>query len=304
MAAGSFVAGSTFLGGGAVAFPVMTKLLALDPVLARQFSLAIQSVGMSSAALLIILLHRHLQWRLLGAAIASAGLGAVVGLSQASHWLSSTDLKIGFSLFVCCFLSIFFLSERERREGEAHSDMPARSHRSYRAFVSLGLFSFVGGLVSGLIGSGADLFSFCVLFLLLRLPLRSAIQHSVIIMAACSLIGIAWLAYSENLVRSNEYFGLARSDLFALWCLAAPVVLIGAPLGVLFCRLVSQTKLQLLIAGIAALELASTLLIVSFPAERIPAYLAVCIAAVSLVLLLHYAGKRNAGKQAGLKDDK
>ena len=51
MAVGSFVAGGTALGGGAVAFPAMTKVLAIEPVTAKTFSLAIQSFGMSAAAL-------------------------------------------------------------------------------------------------------------------------------------------------------------------------------------------------------------------------------------------------------------
>jgi len=49
MAAGSFVAGSTSLGGGAVAFPVMTLAFDVDLVVARDFSLVVQSVGMMAA---------------------------------------------------------------------------------------------------------------------------------------------------------------------------------------------------------------------------------------------------------------
>lgn len=46
MILGATVAGMTSEGGGAVAFPVMTLLLHIDPVVARDFSLMIQSCGL------------------------------------------------------------------------------------------------------------------------------------------------------------------------------------------------------------------------------------------------------------------
>ncbi|RJE76142.1 hypothetical protein BGP78_14125 [Pseudoalteromonas sp. MSK9-3] len=51
---GSFVAGSTPLGGWAVAFPILTKVLAVPAEDAKVFSLFIQSIGMSFATLFFI----------------------------------------------------------------------------------------------------------------------------------------------------------------------------------------------------------------------------------------------------------
>ena len=50
MVLGAFVAGLTPEGGGAVAFPVLSVFFQIDRVLARDFSLMIQSVGMTSAS--------------------------------------------------------------------------------------------------------------------------------------------------------------------------------------------------------------------------------------------------------------
>ena len=50
---GAMVAGMTSEGGGAVAFPVMTLALHISPSVARDFSLGIQSCGMSAAAFTI-----------------------------------------------------------------------------------------------------------------------------------------------------------------------------------------------------------------------------------------------------------
>src|SRR5277367_6316766 len=54
MVAGAFVAGFTPEGGGAVAFPVLNVFLHVDRVLARDFSMMIQSVGMTSASIFIL----------------------------------------------------------------------------------------------------------------------------------------------------------------------------------------------------------------------------------------------------------
>ena len=54
MVVGAFVAGSTPEGGGAVAFPVLNIFLQIDRVMARDFSLMIQSIGMTSASVFIL----------------------------------------------------------------------------------------------------------------------------------------------------------------------------------------------------------------------------------------------------------
>ncbi len=45
MVFGAVIAGATSEGGGAVAFPVMTLALGIQPTIARDFSLMIQSCG-------------------------------------------------------------------------------------------------------------------------------------------------------------------------------------------------------------------------------------------------------------------
>jgi hypothetical protein len=48
---GSIIAGATSEGGGAIAFPVFTKILQIPASDAKIFSLAIQSVGMLAASI-------------------------------------------------------------------------------------------------------------------------------------------------------------------------------------------------------------------------------------------------------------
>lgn len=60
---GSIVAGGTSMGGGAVAFPVFTKVLHVPYQEAKVFSLAIQSIGMSAASLTIVAMKTQVEWR-------------------------------------------------------------------------------------------------------------------------------------------------------------------------------------------------------------------------------------------------
>ena len=66
MAVGSYVAGSTPMGGGTVGFPVLVLLFEQPAEFGRQFSLLIQSVGMTSAAIYLICSGRAMAWRVMG----------------------------------------------------------------------------------------------------------------------------------------------------------------------------------------------------------------------------------------------
>jgi uncharacterized membrane protein YfcA len=59
MVFGSAVAGFTPEGGGAVAFPILSLYFNITPPAARDFSLAIQSIGMVSAAIWILTRKGH-----------------------------------------------------------------------------------------------------------------------------------------------------------------------------------------------------------------------------------------------------
>lgn len=72
--------GMTSEGGGAVAFPVMTLLLKIDPTVARDFSLMIQSCGMTSAAFTIIWMGIKIEWNTIILGSIGALNGVIFGL--------------------------------------------------------------------------------------------------------------------------------------------------------------------------------------------------------------------------------
>lgn len=82
MVFGSFIAGSTPLGGGIVGFPVAVLALGFDAVEGRDFSAMIQSVGMTSASYLIVYLKPQLvHAKLVTYSIVFGVFGCIVGFA-------------------------------------------------------------------------------------------------------------------------------------------------------------------------------------------------------------------------------
>ena len=92
-------------GGGAVAFPVMTLALGISPAIARDFSLMIQSCGMTAASFTIFWMRIKLEWHSIFYCSAGAALGMAVGLEYVDALLSPPVKKL---IFVCVWFSFAF----------------------------------------------------------------------------------------------------------------------------------------------------------------------------------------------------
>lgn len=275
MAFGSFVAGSTCLGGGAVAFPALTKYMQIDPFTAKTFSMAIQSVGMTAASLFILYRVKYLPWRF----ILFYMVGSVGGLAISLLWLDllllPSDVRIVFSLMMLCFMFIFIISAH--RNVFIYERIQIKSHLARALIVATGL---AGGVSAGLLGSGADLAAFCLLTLYFHSNIKTATQASVVIMTLNSILGIA----AHGLMLDN-----IPELVWPLWVVAAPVVMIGAPLGALFCRHIPPRLLLWGVVGLICLEVITTVFLVPFTPSRIKYYgLIAAIMFLAFLLLDRY----------------
>lgn len=292
MVFGSFVAGSTPQGGGAVAFPVFTKLLEVPAEVARSFSLLIQSVGMSCAALSIVINRRAVEWRsiLVGSAFAIVGFLAglfLLGEPDQPFWPSTLPgpyVKVTFTLVVAAMAFVVWLSYRE----QILERISRISEYSPRIYVALAVFGTLGGVASALVGSGADVLVYIVLVVLIGLVPRVGVPSSVIIMAVISILGMLVLGLADGQMligldgagnvtsidgsavgvgpSGAPAFGdglppLAgsRFDLLGLWLAAAPVVAFGAPLGAWVSSRISDRQLVVFVLVLGAAELLSTI---------------------------------------------
>jgi len=120
MVFGSLVAGMTSEGGGAVAFPVMSLALGIKPSVARDFSLMIQSCGMTAAAFTIFWMKVKLEWHSLVFCSLGAVAGMVTGLEVVDKALSPPEKKLGFVCIWFSFAFALFLLNREHKEDVRH----------------------------------------------------------------------------------------------------------------------------------------------------------------------------------------
>jgi len=270
MVFGSFVAGATSEGGGAVAFPVFTKLLDVAPADAKLFSLAIQSVGMSSASIAIVAVKIPVQW----AAIGWASLGGVVGIYLSLLYLApqlpAPETKVFFSALQAGFAGTLMFTMLRRRADIVDSSLNLLQTRA--ALLIAGL---VGGMASGLVGSGIDLIVFSTMVLLFGVSEKVATPTSVILMAVNSLAGVAIYQFHHSTFPGNVY---------AMWLAAVPVVVIGAPAGAYVCSLLSRRTIAWILIGLISIEVLTSLLI-------LPRTLSVaCVGLVSAVCFLSVFG--------------
>lgn len=220
---GSFIAGATSEGGGAVAFPVMTLVFDIAPPVARDFSLMIQSVGMTAAAIAIIVFRIPVEWRAIRLAGFAGAFGVIISLEWLSPLLPPAYAKTFFLSFWLSFaVALYWINRNHCRAVRSQLDQ----HTPGQTLVLL-LVGFLGGMITGLVGSGLDILTFSVLVLLFNLNEKVATPTSVILMASNAIAGFAWSELGSTGVSAEAW---------EYWWVCVPVVVVGAPLGAYFIR--------------------------------------------------------------------
>lgn len=215
---GSFIAGASSEGGGAIAFPVMTLIYDITPGTARNFSLAIQSVGMTAAALIILRNKYPVEYKYLIPASIGGGIGIIFGTFFIVPYVPATFSKMLFVTFWLSFgVILFYINVIFKRK--VLESMPDLARIE---LILLLIVGFSGGTLSSILGSGLDIFSFAYITIRYQLSEKVATPTSVVVMAINSLIGF-----------SLHYFIIQdfAQEEFNYWLVSIPVVLIGAPLG-------------------------------------------------------------------------
>lgn len=244
---GSFIAGATSEGGGAVAFPVMTLLFKLLPSTARDFSLMIQSFGMLMAAFTIYIFRI----RIIKHVIVWASLGGAVGITLSLKYLSGVFNPAFTKMFFTSFWLSFgaaLLVINKRRDQQVFEEIKAFSKIQ---FFTIGL---LGGVISGLVGTGIDILTFSYLTLALGVCVKVATPTSVVLMGINSLIGFIF--------KSNFIEGGMAQDAWNYLLVCIPIVIIGAPFGSVFISNKSKEFIQKLLIVSIVIQFLSSLIII------------------------------------------
>ena len=283
MAFGSFIAGATAEAGGAVAFPVLTKVLGIPPGHAKLFSLATQSIGMGSGFLTILLLRIPVVWP----AVFWTVLGSIpmlpVGFWLAGH-LPGSAVRILFTVVQCSFALALWWFNRDPSRGR-HDVLPRCG--AFEKGVLL-LFGMLGGVVSGLLGSGLEIIVFSVLVLLFRICEKTATPTVIVMMVLTSWSGFAMIAAAGTFAPPVTHY----------WLAAIPVVAVGAPMGVYVCSRMSRIMVVRILIGLIIAELVSSLVLIPLTGPTAVGALALFLGFSCLYYLMYRSSRYLGAGQA------
>ncbi len=234
MALGSYVAGSTPMGGGTVGFPVLVLLFDMPATLGRDFSFAVQSIGMTSASIFILARRQPLAWAMLNGAVIGTLIGAPLGIFFIAPLMPELWIKI---IFAVVWASFGVLHLYRVNEIASHSGMIEFNEGwDFRLGIILGLLSAAS--VVAVTGVGIDMVIYAALVLLCRADLKIAIPTSVVIMAVASVYGVLIKSLTTGM----------QPGVFENWLAAAPIVALGAPLGVFIVNLIGRKPTLIFVA--------------------------------------------------------
>lgn len=242
---GSYAAGSTPMGGGTVGFPILVLLFGEPATLGRDFSFAIQSIGMTSASIFIICRRQPVEWPMLRWAVLGSIIGTPLGIVFIAPHVPALFIKLLFAVVWCSFgvLHLYRLREITRHEGLA----PGAHRFDRNVGFLIGLLAGAG--VASITGVGIDMVIYAVLVLLCQADLKIAIPTSVLLMSANSIIGVATKSLTTGM----------QPGVFENWLAAAPVVALGAPLGAFVVDRIGRTPTLFAVSLLCIIQFAWTM---------------------------------------------
>jgi uncharacterized membrane protein YfcA len=215
---GSFIAGASPEGSAAVAYPIFTLILKIAPPVARNFAFAIQSIGMTSASLLIIGMRLKVDWNYIIFVTIGGIFGLFLGTYYVVPYISPIQAKLFFvSLYLSFGIALWLQNRRPQREVFDRIENFKNSDKA-----RLIIFGLVGGIISSIFGTGINIFTFCLMTIYYRVSEKVATPSSVIIMTIETILG---LFIHTQLI--NDF----QPEAFEIWLACVPFVAVFAPLG-------------------------------------------------------------------------
>ena len=218
MVFGSFIAGASSEGGGAIAYPAMTLLFNIEPEVARNFSFAIQSFGMTFAGIWIYLSRITIEKTYLLLAAAGGFIGILFGSVYIAPYVLPAYAKMMFVSFWLSFGIALWVVNFIRKNNSVDS-LPVLSRYQKGELVAIGI---VGGIFSSILGNGLDICTFAFVVLKYGLSEKVATPTSVILMASNAITGFI---LQTSVLQTMQ----TEATHYLLVCI--PVVIFGAPLG-------------------------------------------------------------------------
>ncbi|MGC1521678.1 MAG: sulfite exporter TauE/SafE family protein, partial [Steroidobacteraceae bacterium] len=258
----------------------LNVFLHIDRVLARDFSIMIQSVGMSSASI-FILSHKDTvlrDYKPLIAFIPVCFAGFLLGMKL----LQQMHVYLIQAFFLCLsatFVIAYFFSDHRGAFGRL-------AFKSKMDHAYLGLVLVLGGMLSSLFGTGADIVLYTLLVTHFAMTAKVSTRMSIVLQAAISILGYGYRAFFDH--------GLTDYQI-RTWLCAYPVVLFMAPFGA---HTLSRLHVNWMLKAIIVINIFQLLYfnLTDPSAEKLiaSAVFTVVLSAVFYLALRHMAGKSAA----------
>lgn len=282
MVGGSFIAGASAEGGGAIAFPVFTLLLKIPPDSARNFSFMIQSFGMVSASMLILGRGIPIEPR----AVLIPGVAGIIGMILGTYiiapYLEPVTTKLFFvSLWMAFGIGLWRINRKAHR---VVLDLLPDT-LAMRDVMILATAGLLGGMVTAIFGNGIDIMTFCVLTLWYGMSEKVATPTSVVLMSVLTVSG-------------TMFHGLALHDIGPIesqaWLAAAPVALLSAPLGAWVASKLKRLQIAKLLQLIIVAQFVGAILVLGPSWDHLLLCLAVVVAGTVAMIRIDRTGRGTA----------
>ncbi len=273
MVFGSFIAGSSPEGSAAIAYPIFTLLLKTSPSVARNFAFAIQSIGMTSASLLIIGLAIKVEWNYIKYVTIGGVFGLIFGTYYIVPLISPPLAKLFFvSLWLSFGLVLWNENRKPKREVFVAIQRFAKSDMARLFF-----FGLIGGMISSIFGTGINIFTFCLMTIYYRIDEKVAVPSSVIIMTIETLLGFFLHA---GIIHDFQ------NESFEMWIVCVPVVAVFAPLGSFVISKVSRRGIAAFLYVILIVQFIGAMWVIKPNLQQLGMCLIVLILGLSTFLYL------------------
>ncbi|MCX6141164.1 MAG: sulfite exporter TauE/SafE family protein [Candidatus Kapabacteria bacterium] len=278
MVFGSFIGGASAEGGGAIAFPVFTLIFKIAPASARNFSFAIQSVGMVSASLMIIGRGIPIEKRAVFYPAIGAVFGLLIGTYGVVPHLDPTTTKLFFVSLWMSFGIGLWRANRNASRIVAKGLPPNLTQRDIFNLIGIGV---LGGIVTSIFGNGICMVTFCCLTLWYGIDERIATPTSVVLMSVITVCGFFLHAVVIQDFGPIEYH---------TWLAAAPVVVFFSPLGAFTISYWKRLSIARLLYTIITLQLLGAFYVLGFTFEHLMFSAIVIIVGTWLMIKIDRSG--------------
>ena len=218
MAFGSFIAGSSPEGSAAIAYPVFTLFLNIEPTDARNFAFAIQSIGMTAASIFILSSKIKVDWTYIKLVSISGAAGLILGMYLVAPNIQGPIAKLTFvSIWMSFGLIMLFDNYSAKRKVIDKMELV-----SINDIIIILTGGFIGGIISSVFGTGINMLTFCLLVIYFKVNEKIATPSSIIIMTFETIIGFFW---------HHMIFDDISEKSYNMWLSAIPIVVFFAPLG-------------------------------------------------------------------------